>query len=333
MIARRNTGRAPLSTDFPLSPSDLEQYRVQAGKRLPASLVGAHTRRQPGRSLEFHEFRHYALGDDIRDIDWRASARLTRAEDYIVRSFVAEQSVRLVLSLDLRATMHHPAPIPKLVIGRWLVRALASIAGASGDRVLIHDLFAPADKGSKHGNVLPVAGREAGAQADKVVKRWIDRGAEGPLALAPLKPMLAPTAIWVIITDLYFEDAPPFPFQSTLSRVQDGYRWIILVELDSWPLERAWLCDGPTLAEPPRRRPEPGSTVDDRRIELDCAEADRVGARITEHTRSQWQRARRGGLSHSLWHWPSDVAADPSRFFRQRLFADPTLRRIFRRGR
>ena len=327
-------GRVPLSAPFPVSPAQLEHYRLHAGKRMPASLVGAHTRRQAGRSLEFHEFRHYTLGDDVRDIDWRASARLIRAEDYIVRSFVAERNVLLVLSLDVRDTMRAPAPMPKLLIGRWLVRALAGIAGRSGDRVVAHRLFGPPGGASSQIGVAKIVGREAGERADAAVERWIDQGAgDDGLALAPLKPLLAPTAIWVIITDLYFDDPPPFPFQSAVSRMQDGYRWIILVELDSWPMERAWLTGRPTLAEPPRREAGAEERIEGRRVDLGPAEIARVGQRIAAHTGGLWQRARRGGLSHTAWRWPEEGTADPAGFFRQRLFADPTLRRIFRRER
>ena len=38
-------------------------------------LAGRHTSRLRGRGLAFEELRHYASGDDIRTIDWKATAQ------------------------------------------------------------------------------------------------------------------------------------------------------------------------------------------------------------------------------------------------------------------
>lgn len=320
--------RGVMTDDFPLSPALLARYRVAASRRMPAALAGPHRRRRAGQSLEFHEFRHYVLGDDVRDIDWRASARLPRAGDFLVRSFAAEQQLRLILSIDTRDTMRQPAPLPKILIARWLVRALASIAGMAGDRAAVHALFGDGAGEGRARAPQNARGREAGAQADALVQAAIAREAGGRLNLASLQPLLRPTAIWVIVTDLYFDDPPPFPFRSLLTRLQDGHRWIVLVELDSWPMERAWLVGGPTLAVPPTGTARAGES---RRLELDRAGAEQVGERIAEHTQSLWKGARRGGLSHVVWRWPAPDEADAAAFFRARFLADPVLKRIFRR--
>ena len=39
-------------------------------------LAGRHASRLRGRGLTFEELRHYHEGDDVRSIDWRATARL-----------------------------------------------------------------------------------------------------------------------------------------------------------------------------------------------------------------------------------------------------------------
>jgi uncharacterized protein (DUF58 family) len=61
---------------------DLMRYEflVQSGNLLPqhpvyAILAGRHASKLRGRGLDFEEVRHYVAGDDIRNIDWRVTAR------------------------------------------------------------------------------------------------------------------------------------------------------------------------------------------------------------------------------------------------------------------
>ncbi len=56
------------------------EYMVQAGQILPnrpiySLLAGRHAARMRGRGLDFEEVRLYVPGDDIRNIDWKVTAR------------------------------------------------------------------------------------------------------------------------------------------------------------------------------------------------------------------------------------------------------------------
>jgi hypothetical protein len=56
------------------------EFLVQAGNLLPkhpiyAVLAGRHESKLRGRGLDFEEVRQYVAGDDIRNIDWRVTAR------------------------------------------------------------------------------------------------------------------------------------------------------------------------------------------------------------------------------------------------------------------
>jgi uncharacterized protein (DUF58 family) len=65
-------------------------------------LSGRHASRLRGRGLTFEELRDYRAGDDIRSIDWRATARLRKPH---VRVYSEERERPVLLVVDQRATM------------------------------------------------------------------------------------------------------------------------------------------------------------------------------------------------------------------------------------
>lgn len=60
-------------------------------------LEGGHYALLHTRSMEFDDLRPYVPGDEIRDIDWRATAR---AGDVLVKRFVTEKHHKIVLVCD-----------------------------------------------------------------------------------------------------------------------------------------------------------------------------------------------------------------------------------------
>lgn len=60
-------------------------------------LVGAHLRRRRGEGTDFHQMREYRIGDSLRQIDWKATARARRL---ISREYQDEKNQQLVLLLD-----------------------------------------------------------------------------------------------------------------------------------------------------------------------------------------------------------------------------------------
>ncbi len=312
---------------LPFSPRELERYRLALRPRAPTGQVGPHVWRRRGQSLEFREHVHYTPGTDYRHIDWRASLRWRRpqeleARDLLVRVFEPETQLRLAISIDHRPTMALPAAASKVQVACWIAQAVTTIAAAGGDRVLLHRLFGPPAR------LTPIQGRNAPAQLLRFVRETRSRPAADadPPELASMARLLVPGAVWLIITDLYFDDLGG-PLRQMVARVQRGLRWVILVELDSWPYERAVLLDGdgayrihgPRIAEPP---PEVG---------FDEGQAERVAANLARHRQALVEPMDRGGFQHCCWSWDADPAMDPGRFFRSRFFNEPAFKQLFRR--
>jgi uncharacterized protein (DUF58 family) len=90
-------------------------------------------RRSPNRggSVEFADFRTYAPGDDFRQIDWNAYARLERL---FVKLFVAEEDLTVHVLLDASRSMAWGEP-EKWAYARRLAAALGYVALVGLDRI------------------------------------------------------------------------------------------------------------------------------------------------------------------------------------------------------
>ncbi|MGV8932916.1 MAG: DUF58 domain-containing protein [Luteimonas sp.] len=60
-------------------------------------MVGAHIKRRRGEGTDFHQMREYRVGDSLRQIDWKATAR---ARKLISREYQDEKNQQLIVVLD-----------------------------------------------------------------------------------------------------------------------------------------------------------------------------------------------------------------------------------------
>lgn len=60
-------------------------------------LVGAHLKRRRGQGTDFEQLREYRVGDSLRQVDWKATAR---ARKLISREYEDEKNQQIVLMLD-----------------------------------------------------------------------------------------------------------------------------------------------------------------------------------------------------------------------------------------
>ena len=101
-----------------------------------------------GQGTEFDSLREYVIGDDVRSIDWRATAR--RA-DVVVRTWRPERDRRVVIVLDsgrtsagrvgVDPTASDPGGWPRLDWSMDAALLLAALAARAGDHVdfIAHD--------------------------------------------------------------------------------------------------------------------------------------------------------------------------------------------------
>ena len=114
----------PPFTSRKFLPAKLEKLRQLDGQLL------ARTR---GQGTEFDSLREYVVGDDVRSIDWRATAR--RA-DVMVRTWRPERDRQLLLVLDTgRTSAGRVGDIPRLDAALDAALLLGVLASRAGDRV------------------------------------------------------------------------------------------------------------------------------------------------------------------------------------------------------
>ncbi len=104
------------------------RYRIRTPRPLPHP--GSRSLPRPGRGEEFYDHRPYVAGDDLRLLDWRATARLGRP---IVRRRNAEREARFWLWIDGSASM---SLFGKRAYAERISQVL--MQAATGERLWLH---------------------------------------------------------------------------------------------------------------------------------------------------------------------------------------------------
>jgi uncharacterized protein (DUF58 family) len=89
--------------------------------------------RRRGQGTEFDSLRDYVEGDDVRSIDWRATAR---RGNVVVRTWQPEQHRRIVIVVDTsRTSAGRVGDVPRLDAAMDAALLLTALAGHAHDRV------------------------------------------------------------------------------------------------------------------------------------------------------------------------------------------------------
>jgi uncharacterized protein (DUF58 family) len=122
-----------------------------------------------GQGTEFDSLREYVRGDDVRSIDWRATARRS---EVVVRTWRPERDRRVVIVIDTgRTSAARVDNEPRIDTAFESALLLAALASRAGDRV---DLIAYDRR---------VRARVQGATGAELLSRMVD-------VLAPVEPEL-----------------------------------------------------------------------------------------------------------------------------------------------
>lgn len=177
-------------------------------------LDGAAAARVRGAGTEFDSLRDYVVGDDVRSIDWRGTAR---RDAVVVRTWRPERDRRIVLVLDTgRTSAARVEDSPRLDAALDAALLLGAVAGRAGDRV---DLLG----------------------YDRRLRASVEAGTGPSLlpamvaAMAPLEPELVESDVRGLIA-------------AVLQRVRRRSLVVLFTGLDPAPVEEGLLPALPTLS-------------------------------------------------------------------------------------
>ncbi|MEZ0578266.1 DUF58 domain-containing protein [Nocardioides sp. MH1] len=111
---------------------------IHAHRKVRGMLQGEYAAIQVGRGIDFNDLREYVRGDDVKDIDWKASAR---SRTLLVRRYVAERKHTIILAVSTGRSMAalNDARHDKRELAVFVAGVMGYLAVRNGDLVaLVH---------------------------------------------------------------------------------------------------------------------------------------------------------------------------------------------------
>src|SRR5213082_8918 len=125
------------ATHTPLLDPDfmhkLEQLELVSRKIIMGRMKGERKSKRRGSSVEFADHRNYAVGDDLRHIDWNVYGRLDKL---FLKLFLEEEDLHFYTLVDTSLSMDFGDPT-KLHYAKQVAAALAFIGLVNMDRVVV----------------------------------------------------------------------------------------------------------------------------------------------------------------------------------------------------
>lgn len=109
---------------------------IHAHRKVRGLLEGEYAALHAGRSLDFNDLREYVRGDDVKDIDWKASAR-TRSLKVKRYAALRQHTIQLVASTGRSMAALNDLDVPKRDLAVTVAGVLGYIAVRHGDLVAL----------------------------------------------------------------------------------------------------------------------------------------------------------------------------------------------------
>ncbi|WP_040793838.1 DUF58 domain-containing protein [Nocardia higoensis] len=125
--------RRPVEARVRALPAFRSEHLLRSKVKRLQHLEGRNVANTRGQGSEFDSFREYVAGDDVRSIDWRATARAT---DVLVRTWRPERNRHVLMVLDTgRVGAGRVGAGTRLDVAIEAALLLGGLAAAAGDTV------------------------------------------------------------------------------------------------------------------------------------------------------------------------------------------------------
>jgi uncharacterized protein (DUF58 family) len=173
----------------------LERLLLLMRAPVRGGLKGGRRSVKRGQSVEFADYRDYALGDDLRQLDWNVLARL---EKLFVKLFIEEEDVTITILLDGSQSMATGHP-DKLQFAKRAAAALGYIGLASEDKVAVSVL---GGRAARRRTQLRGSGRVFRLLAELSAIRPVDGPTDLVAAARHAAAQLTGRGVVILISDL-----------------------------------------------------------------------------------------------------------------------------------
>jgi len=167
-----------------------------------SALAGAYRSRFRGRGVDFVESRNYLPGDDIRNLDWRVTARTGKPHTKI---FQEERERPVLVVVDASPSLFFGTRTRlKSVAAGQLAAAIAWAAVRRGDRI---GAFLCAPRG--HRELRPAGGRRGAMRVIQGLVDWLNPESDNPgyeplsTSLERVRHAVRPGSLVLIISDFF----------------------------------------------------------------------------------------------------------------------------------
>jgi uncharacterized protein (DUF58 family) len=192
---------------------DVRSLEIRTRGLVDSLFAGGYASIFHGRGLEFSHVRSYQVGDDVRAIDWKVTAR--RGTPF-VRQFVEERDLLVALIVDVSGSGRFgPGERSPLEVAAEIAAALAFAAARANDRIsllLVSDRvehYVPPGSGRKH--VVRIL-------SDLLAHVPTGRGTDLGVAFERIAASRAGRAQVFVISD-FIQSGPASPFREALMRL------------------------------------------------------------------------------------------------------------------
>lgn len=116
---------------------EIRQIEIITNRLVNETMAGSYHSVFKGQGMEFQEVREYAIGDDVRLIDWNVTARTRKP---FIKTFREERELTVMLMVDLSGSMYFGSglsrekALPSEIIKRNFAARIAALLAFSAIR-------------------------------------------------------------------------------------------------------------------------------------------------------------------------------------------------------
>lgn len=130
MLSKKKALKSNISAEL---LNQIKSIKIFTKRLMKSSLAGDYLSAFKGSGLEFDQIREYQMGDDVRFIDWNASAKMNKV---MIKQLIEERDRTIILAIDISASANFSSKkeLKKEMISK-VGAALTFIASENKDKV------------------------------------------------------------------------------------------------------------------------------------------------------------------------------------------------------